>query len=313
LPFDNMNVRVSGSSTPSSPSFNHSSLHPPSGGYLRRHRTTGSTPSHRRGSRSEDMGFARGGPPSDSDAFVRSITSHDGLSLIPPDPRSPPPGSGQTFVGGTGNGHRGRRGSSSSVGSDRGSPYSRPASVSPHGSRTGSPLPSTTGVGRVERQNVTTPATELASANRRKNRAPFTCPVEGCGSTFTRQFNLKGHLRSHREERPYVCKWPKCGKGFARQHDCKRHEALHLNIRPFTCDGCGKTFARMDALNRHHRSEGGTECRRSESDATQSSSRNVGASGHNGQPPHDNSSFGGGGEFSNYLGGGWNSGSSYIA
>lgn len=51
-----------------------------------------------------------------------------------------------------------------------------------------------------------------------------------------------------------MCKWGTCGKGFARQHDCKRHEALHLNIRPFTCEGCSKTFARMDALNRHRES-----------------------------------------------------------
>lgn len=81
--------------------------------------------------------------------------------------------------------------------------------------------------------------------------ARFVCPVEGCGSTFSRAFNLRGHLRSHRDERPFVCKWPHCGKGFARAHDCKRHESLHLGIRPFTCTGCEKTFARLDALNRH--------------------------------------------------------------
>ena len=103
----------------------------------------------------------------------------------------------------------------------------------------------------VTRPHVTTPSTAKASHDRRKQPANFACPVPGCGSTFTRHFNLKGHLRSHAEERPYQCKWPGCGKGFARQHDCKRHEQLHLNIRPYPCEGCKKNFARMDALNRH--------------------------------------------------------------
>ncbi|EJD02856.1 uncharacterized protein FOMMEDRAFT_41228, partial [Fomitiporia mediterranea MF3/22] len=76
------------------------------------------------------------------------------------------------------------------------------------------------------------------------------CPVPGCGSTFTRRFNLRGHLRSHTEERPYVCEWPGCNKGFARQHDCKRHQALHSSRSTSNvCHGCGKTFSRLDALN----------------------------------------------------------------
>lgn len=90
------------------------------------------------------------------------------------------------------------------------------------------------------------------SAGPWKNNTAFLCPVEGCGMSFRRRFNLKGHLRSHREERPYVCTWPECGKSFARQHDCKRHEALHLNMQgSHKCEGCGRTFARLDALNDH--------------------------------------------------------------
>ncbi|KAH7874621.1 hypothetical protein F5879DRAFT_929990 [Lentinula edodes] len=128
--------------------------------------------------------------------------------------------------------------------------------------------PSSAGVPRlppilqVEKQQVTTSATQLASASRRRNEANFACPVPGCGSTFTRRFNLRGHLRSHTEERPFVCEWPGCNKGFARQHDCKRHQALHTSKpQSNVCQGCKKTFSRLDALNRHLRSDGGAECR----------------------------------------------------
>jgi len=125
---------------------------------------------------------------------------------------------------------------------------------------------------QVERHQVTTTATQAASANRRRNEAVFRCPVPGCGSTFTRRFNLKGvcpvlsivslaahafffstgHLRSHTSERPYACEWPGCDKAFARQHDCKRHYQLHsAKAGAHVCQGCGKSFSRTDALNRH--------------------------------------------------------------
>ena len=47
---------------------------------------------------------------------------------------------------------------------------------------------------QVEKQQVTTSATQAASASRRRNEAHFVCPVPGCGSTFTRRFNLRGSL-----------------------------------------------------------------------------------------------------------------------
>ncbi|KAJ7835848.1 hypothetical protein B0H14DRAFT_2795328 [Mycena olivaceomarginata] len=76
---------------------------------------------------------------------------------------------------------------------------------------------------------------------------------------FTRNFSLKGHIRSHNQEKPFICKWPRCGKAFARLQDCKRHHQLHTNYRPFTCGSCNKQFARRDELNRHLRPE--VECR----------------------------------------------------
>jgi hypothetical protein len=58
------------------------------------------------------------------------------------------------------------------------------SSYSSGGSRGGTPA--------VARPNVTTTATADASMKRRINDAKFVCPVPGCGSTFTRHFNLKG-------------------------------------------------------------------------------------------------------------------------
>lgn len=48
----------------------------------------------------------------------------------------------------------------------------------------------------VRKNNVTTERTRKASVNRRKADAPFVCTVPGCGSTFTRSFNLKGERGS---------------------------------------------------------------------------------------------------------------------
>ncbi|KAK9379233.1 uncharacterized protein V2V93DRAFT_374328 [Kockiozyma suomiensis] len=94
----------------------------------------------------------------------------------------------------------------------------------------------------------------------------FGCTL--CDKRFTRAYNLRSHLRTHTDERPFKCSV--CGKAFARQHDRKRHEGLHSGVRRFECFGdlangiekwgCGRKFARADALGRHFRSEAGREC-----------------------------------------------------
>lgn len=98
-----------------------------------------------------------------------------------------------------------------------------------------------------------------------KHPATFQCHL--CPKKFTRAYNLRSHLRTHTDERPFVCTI--CGKAFARQHDRKRHEGLHSGEKKFVCRGtlkaggnwgCGRRFARADALGRHFRSEAGRVC-----------------------------------------------------
>ncbi|KAI9831450.1 MAG: hypothetical protein M1819_005049 [Sarea resinae] len=106
-----------------------------------------------------------------------------------------------------------------------------------------------------------------ASDSRRVQKHPATFQCTLCPKRFTRAYNLRSHLRTHTDERPFVC--TVCGKAFARQHDRKRHEGLHSGEKRFVCRGqlkssstwgCGRRFARADALGRHFRSEAGRIC-----------------------------------------------------
>lgn len=113
--------------------------------------------------------------------------------------------------------------------------------------------------------NASDAATPGGSKRTQKHPATFQCNL--CPKRFTRAYNLRSHLRTHTDERPFVCSV--CGKAFARQHDRKRHEGLHTGEKKFVCRGelkdgskwgCGRRFARADALGRHFRSEAGRVC-----------------------------------------------------
>ncbi|KAI1682859.1 hypothetical protein KJE20_07591 [Pyrenophora tritici-repentis] len=93
-----------------------------------------------------------------------------------------------------------------------------------------------------------------------------------CDAKFTRNFNLKNHMRSRHqaaESRPtYVC--TTCGKSFGKKGDCDRHETTtHSRAKSFVCGGelkdgtpwgCRREFNRGDILKRHWTSAIGKVC-----------------------------------------------------
>ncbi|KAJ3038000.1 hypothetical protein HK097_003311 [Rhizophlyctis rosea] len=86
---------------------------------------------------------------------------------------------------------------------------------------------------------------------RRKAHQLHPCPFPGCDRTFTRKYNLTTHLGTHdpHRARPFECTI--CGKAFVRSPDLLRHHAVHKNERHGHKCGCGRTYARKDALCRH--------------------------------------------------------------
>ncbi|PVU96189.1 hypothetical protein BB561_001352 [Smittium simulii] len=49
--------------------------------------------------------------------------------------------------------------------------------------------------------------------------------------------------------RPFKCKI--CNQSFSRNHDLKRHVKIHTGVKPYKCKKCNKRFGRSDALKRH--------------------------------------------------------------
>jgi len=206
-------------------------------------------------------------PPSRQPSFEPSKPEHQADALSPPDrsrSRNRMRAKSDPFSG------------ASSRASTPGSEINR--SLSPSAAKSRSPSPSkssrrssTSSMPNrdyiLDLADPTRPAPADGSNPKRTQKHPATFHCNLCTKRFTRAYNLRSHLRTHTDERPFVCSV--CGKAFARQHDRKRHEGLHSGEKKFVCRGnlkdgnnwgCGRRFARADALGRHFRSEAGRVC-----------------------------------------------------
>ncbi|KAJ3143738.1 hypothetical protein HK101_003147 [Irineochytrium annulatum] len=100
---------------------------------------------------------------------------------------------------------------------------------------------------------LTTPLTPPTASSSRPSNV-HTCPT--CSKSFTRRFNLHQHMIVHiplaERTKPYACPEIGCGRSYGRVSDLNRHKQEHEGMA-FTCDGCGRGFARRDALGKHGR------------------------------------------------------------
>ncbi|XP_020531804.1 transcription factor IIIA isoform X1 [Amborella trichopoda] len=94
---------------------------------------------------------------------------------------------------------------------------------------------------------------------------PFTCPVDGCHSSYRRKDHLTRHLLKH-EGKFFECPVDNCNHKFTYQGNVKRHIEEHHSKESPSCSGqdplphvcqepeCGKAFKYESKLRKHEES-----------------------------------------------------------
>jgi uncharacterized Zn-finger protein len=77
---------------------------------------------------------------------------------------------------------------------------------------------------------------------------PFKCSRPGCGATFTFEWALRNHHKTHLETRDFCCHL--CGKTYKRKFQIEVHMTYHTEPK-LPCPFCGKKLRHRDVLNRH--------------------------------------------------------------
>jgi hypothetical protein len=102
------------------------------------------------------------------------------------------------------------------------------------------------------------------TSNIAKGSRKYQCNL--CPKIFTRNHNLKAHMRTHEGTKPYGCSI--CGERFTRKPDCDRHERGHGD-KNFICTGplsdgttwgCKASFGRIDKFADHLKTKTGKRC-----------------------------------------------------
>ena len=78
-------------------------------------------------------------------------------------------------------------------------------------------------------------------------KKPYTCTL--CNKSFSQNYMVILHMRTHTEEKPYKCIL--CSKPFSTKSDITRHMRIHTGEKPFSCMICNKLFALNGQVKRH--------------------------------------------------------------